>query len=106
MSGIAARKCVRHVAREAVARCPACSEHYCRECVVEHAGRLLCAACLAKEAAIPTAVRRTIWPKVSAALLSIGAGLVLWIVFYAFGQLLKAIPARLHEGTVWRTNDS
>jgi hypothetical protein len=26
---------------------------------------------------------------------------LLWLAFYGFGQLLKAIPPEFHEGTVW-----
>ena len=39
-------RCRRHPERPASARCPACGGTYCRECVVEHDGRILCASCL------------------------------------------------------------
>jgi len=41
-------RCRRHPERPAAARCPECGEPHCRECVVEHEGRILCAACLAR----------------------------------------------------------
>jgi len=103
MSVVAARKCVRHVAREAVARCPSCHDDFCRECVIEHAGLLYCATCLARATgakAVPSRSRRR---RASNLLLTAVSVLLLWVVFYAFGQLLKAIPAKVHEGTVWRT---
>lgn len=104
MSTLAARKCVRHTEREAIARCPSCGGDFCRECIVEHGGRVLCAACLAKEAKTDTAhargnaiVRRAVDAVVTAA-----GVLALWLAFYALGQFLKALPPDLHEGTVWK----
>jgi hypothetical protein len=102
MNAVAEKKCIRHPAREAVARCPGCGEHFCRECVVEHAGVLLCSSCLAKAAAPVVAPRGTNWSKVSEILLTVAGVVLLWVVFYGFGQLLKAIPATVHEGTVWQ----
>lgn len=104
MSTLAARKCVRHTGREAIARCPSCGDDFCRECIVEHGGRILCAACLAKEAKQTAAAprRRVIVRAASDALLTLASVLALWIAFYAFGQFLKALPPALHEGTVWK----
>ena len=102
MSTIAARKCVRHIAREAVACCPSCHEHFCRECVVEHTGVLLCAACLAQVTKNVAPSRSTNWNRVGATALTASCVLLLWVVFYSFGQLLKTIPPQVHEGTVWK----
>jgi len=103
MSVIAARKCVRHSTREAVARCPSCGEHFCRECVVEHAGVLLCARCLAREVARAEAAHRPRRWRAGEALTTAACVVLLWLLFYGFGQLLKIIPPKVHEGTVWRT---
>lgn len=104
MTTLAARKCVRHTEREAIARCPSCGGDFCRECIVEHGGRVLCAACLAKEAKTDPArargnavVRRAVDAVVTAACV-----LALWLAFYALGQFLKTLPPALHEGTVWK----
>ncbi|MBI2513842.1 MAG: rhomboid family protein [Opitutae bacterium] len=104
MSTLAARKCVRHTGREAIARCPSCGGDFCRECIVEHGGRVLCAACLAKEAKPPAAAPRgrAFVRATSDTLLTLASVLALWIAFYAFGQFLKALPPDLHEGTVWQ----
>jgi len=102
MSTIAARKCVRHSAREAVARCSSCSEHFCRECIVEHTGVLLCTACLAREVAKEEKPRATDWNRVGEFALTAACVLFLWAVFYGFGQALKSIPPSVHEGTVWK----
>jgi len=106
MSVLAARRCERHSAREAVARCPSCSGHFCRECVIEHAGLLLCAACLAREAAETKKPAGTRWRQGGRAVRLAAAFLLLWTVFYSLGQLLKLVPAKVHEGTVWRIGDS
>lgn len=102
MTTLAARKCVRHTEREAIARCPSCGGDFCRECIVEHAGRILCAACLAREtqaAAAPPRPARL--RRATDALVTTAGVLLLWVAFYAFGQFLKALPPDLHEGTVW-----
>lgn len=106
MSVIAARKCGRHPAREAVGRCASCHDHFCRECVGEHAGVLLCARCLAREAAPPAPVRRTDWRRLRELGLTAAAVMWLWVAFYGFGQLLKIIPSKVHEGTVWRPDNT
>ncbi len=96
-----ARKCVRHSAREAAARCPACAEFFCRECVVEHEGKLLCGPCLAKRAS-KTGTRHERGRRVRRVARA-GAGvLALWFVFYGIGALLLKIPPELHDGTVWK----
>jgi hypothetical protein len=102
MSTLAARKCVRHAAREAVARCVACTEHFCRECVVEHTGALLCAACLAKEVAAKKTDRVSLWQRQGRRLVTLACVVLLWVAFYAFGQFLKNIPPEVHEGTLWK----
>ncbi|MES1168076.1 MAG: B-box zinc finger protein, partial [Oleiharenicola lentus] len=106
MSVVAARKCVRHPAREAVARCSSCSDHFCRECVVEHRGVLLCADCLAAEAAGRQTAKRALWSGLGEVMLSVACIVFLWVVFYGFGQFIKLIPAKVHEGTVWRSENS
>ncbi|MDQ5978718.1 MAG: hypothetical protein QG602_1692 [Verrucomicrobiota bacterium] len=105
MSVLAARKCERHPAREAVARCPSCQDHFCRECVVEHAGQLLCADCLARQAAGKKTESRARWRRLGRMSRLVAAVFLLWIVFYGFGQFLKTIPTTVHEGTVWRPGD-
>lgn len=41
-----ALQCTRHAGREAAARCPQCRRFFCRECIAEYRGRLLCSHCL------------------------------------------------------------
>src|SRR3954463_10812542 len=85
------RRGARHSTREAAARCPACGEFFCRECVVEHDGKLLCAACLAKRATTGEKRRRRL-ASVRRVLQTVAGGLALWLVFYWLGALLLKIP--------------
>lgn len=101
MNALALQKCLNHPVREAVARCTSCQEPYCRECVVEHDNRLLCATCLRK-ASEKRLSRAAWWRKAwSGAHLAI-ALLFLWVCFFSFGRILLAIPASFHEGDVWK----
>jgi hypothetical protein len=96
------RRCARHSTREAAARCPACGEYFCRECVVEHEGRLLCSSCLARK----TARRARRLPLGLAVRRVCGLGLavlVAWAAFYAVAALLLKLPPNFHDGTIWRS---
>jgi hypothetical protein len=101
MSKLHLQVCLVHPAREAVARCPECRQHFCRECVVEHDDRLLCAACLRKLPSGETAARFRL-----AGVLRVGAALAgiafLCLSFYSVGQLLLRTPSSFHEGTLWK----
>jgi hypothetical protein len=93
-------RCFHHPEREAAARCPGCRRFYCRECVTEHAGRVLCAACLRDRSrtAVPRALRLG---RLFAAAPFLLALLLLWLGFYGAGRLLLAVPSQFHDGTVW-----
>ncbi len=98
---LAQQRCFNHRHREAVARCPECARYFCRECVTEHAERLLCARCL--EAAAGPRARRRRWsgPLLRLALPLLGL-LLLWMSFFYLGRLLLIIPSAFHEGTLWK----
>jgi hypothetical protein len=100
VENIQTRRCARHVDREAAARCPSCGGFFCRECIVEHEGRLLCTACLARQAAAPQASRGD-WARVRRQLSLAAAALVAVLVFYAVGSILINVPPEFHEGTIW-----
>ncbi len=98
MTSLASQRCLLHPRREAIARCPECRRSYCRECVTEHDGRLLCAACLrrATQTAIPK-LHRLAW---LAAPFHLVTGLVVaWVLFYLLGLALLRTPSEWHEGT-------
>jgi hypothetical protein len=95
------RRCAHHAHREAAARCPQCERFFCRECIAEHDGRVLCANCLAlsgRHKARRRSFLRRIIPLVQ---VSLGL-LLLWSSFFYLGQALIALPDQFHEGTVWQ----
>lgn len=95
------RRCVRHESREAAARCTGCSREFCRECVVDHGGRLLCVTCIAKLVHDAKEAPRR-WKAVRHGLSTGAALFVAWVAFFWVGTLLLKIPAAVHEGTVWK----
>jgi hypothetical protein len=94
------QRCRNHPSREAVARCPGCSRFFCRECISEHEGRVLCAACLAGilKKKIASGGRLTHFNRLLLAFAGIFAA---WFFFDVLGHLLLRIPASFHEGTIW-----
>ncbi|GMU92117.1 MAG: hypothetical protein AMXMBFR4_11750 [Candidatus Hydrogenedentota bacterium] len=100
MSAIAHQRCWNHAQREAVARCPECRHYFCRECVVEHEDRVLCASCLRQIAdEAQEQGGRLAFAARSAALV---AGLLLvWTFFYLLGRGLITVPSEFHEITLW-----
>ncbi len=103
-SGAPRRRCARHEEREAVGRCTGCSGGFCRECLTEHEDRLYCGPCFALhiEAGRRASVRRpTDWRQWKAGVAVVGSMLCLVVGFYLLGRLLAAIPADMHDGTVW-----
>lgn len=101
MSTLALQRCLHHAEREAVARCTSCTQHYCRECIVEHEGRVLCSECRGK--LLQKFHRRSGFGS------RLGTGvhvalsiLVLWFSIYLFGKALLLIPSSFHEGDVWK----
>jgi hypothetical protein len=99
-------RCLNHASREAAARCPECGNFFCRECVTEHHGRILCATCIQKEVS-STETPSSNWLKSGATIFSssvqfLTSLLFLWLFFYAIGQLLLSIPDSFHSGDLWR----
>ena len=102
MSSLALQRCLHHPTREAVARCPECHHSYCRECVVEHEERVLCATCVKK--ILSREGKSKAWgARLLGATHLLLSFLLLWIVFFALGRILLAIPSDFHEGEVWKT---
>jgi hypothetical protein len=100
MFDLSQQRCFNHLTREAAARCPECGRFFCRECVTEHSGRLMCTPCLHQAAQGPLLRRRGLAGVLRAAQLLTGI-FVLWFFFYCLGQALLSIPATYHEGEVW-----
>lgn len=96
-----AQHCVFHPAREAVARCPDCRRFFCRECVSEHADRVLCASCLARVLRVEKRERSFFRPILRSGLALVGV-LLAWWFFDLLGRGLMKLPASVHEGTIWK----
>mgnify|MGYP001553493961 CR=1 FL=1 len=96
MTAIAQKRCSIHPHREAAVRCPSCTNYFCRECVTEHAGKLLCSRCLA-ESRQEGPKGSSILGKVRVVFQAILGFVVLWYVFYWFGDFLLSLPSSFHE---------
>ena len=91
------QSCSHHPERESVARCPECGHTYCRECITDHAGRVICARCLEELRQAGPRSRNTTAELIKSVLgLGIGALLAL-IFYYALGWTLLQIPEKFHE---------
>ncbi len=102
MNSITSSRCFHHPEREAAAVCPECRKHYCRECVTEHDGRMLCAQCLEKLLAKPRS-RRLHLRHVKIIGRCLAGFVTAWLFFYYLGEALLSIPVPFHEGTIWNT---
>lgn len=90
------QRCLHHPAREAVSRCPGCRGFFCRECVTDHDGRLLCARCL--RTPVGTREDGSAWAaKARWAAGAVAGACFAWAVFYYAGALLASLPSQFHE---------
>lgn len=105
MNPLGASKCINHGEREAVARCPECQHYFCRECITEHGGRVICSTCLQKsiladqEKVSDGNVRKFLGHAVTT-LYALFCLLILWGAFYVLGQFLLSLPADYHANTL------
>lgn len=102
MTALAEQRCLHHGDREAVARCPSCAHFFCRECITEHEGRVICAKCLARAVQKPERKKGRL-RGVLAMIPAVLSLFLLWFLFYSAGRLLLSIPSSFHEGTIWNT---
>ena len=97
------QRCVIHLDREAAARCPSCGRFYCRECVTEHEGRLLCERFAARSQ--PTRARGA-WKKpllAAGRVVSLTASVLLaWFFFHLLGRELVSLPDEFHAANLWK----
>lgn len=91
------KRCFNHESREAVARCPECAHFYCRECVTEHEGRVLCVRCLGELTGAEQKKRKRRF--IPSILIQAVVGFfVLWFIFTLLGEGLAIVPDEFHEG--------
>jgi hypothetical protein len=98
---VSQRRCLRHIEREAVARCPECLNFFCRECVTEHEDRVLCSSCLSKLVERKETGRSIFRHPGQLVFMTLGLATAWWF-FYLVGSLLSRAPASFHEGTIWK----
>ncbi len=102
MASLVQEKCFNHRTREAVARCPRCGRFFCRECVTEHDGQVVCAVCL--RLMVPGGERRRARRRAGRLAAAGALGVVVaWLSFHAVGRLLMLLPESFHEGTLWHS---
>jgi len=104
VSSLRLQRCVLHPGREAAARCPGCGRHFCRECVTEHEGRFLCAACihrLTDEKGAPgrSAALRRVGKAVGRAVAMVGCFVLAWLFYLLVATLLSAVPHKFHDSS-------
>jgi len=95
MSALVDQRCSNHASREAVVRCPSCRRFFCRECVTEHRGRMMCAGCMA--AADRVSADRSGWRAALWSFSAAGGFLLAWLVFYYLGAMLARVPSDFFE---------
>ena len=96
MNALIHQRCSNHTGREAVVRCPECRRFFCRECVTEHLGRMICAGCVARTASPGGRQERSASAFWFA--MALGGLLLAWLVFYYLGMGLARIPSSFHGG--------
>jgi len=103
MPVLAHQRCLNHFTREAAARCPECGRFFCRECITEHEGKVVCADCLRAGGESDSGGTSLAGDTARIFMMALGVALV-WLFFYYFGRLLLLIPSSFHEGTIWMKN--
>ncbi len=94
-------RCLNHPRREAAARCTACGQPFCRECVTELEGRMVCGSCHREKAAVQAKPRRD-WFLLTTALQALLGLVLLWGTAWFLGKLLLSTPSDFHEGIMWQ----
>ncbi|MCP4022873.1 MAG: rhomboid family protein [Desulfobacteraceae bacterium] len=100
MPDLSRQRCFNHAQREAAAVCLECHRFFCRECVTEHEGRVLCVSCLSNQKDLGKKQKGSF--SVFRLCLFLGSVFLLWFFFYSLGQLLLRLPVSFHEGTLWK----
>lgn len=93
--------CLNHPRREAAARCTACAQPFCRECVTELDGRMVCGACHRAKVATKEKAPKD-WFALTASLQAVLGLALLWSTAWFLGRLLLSTPSEFHEGRIWQ----
>jgi len=79
------KRCFNHAEREAAARCPSCKHDFCRECITEHDGKMLCVNCLKKTSKKKKSQKKLIVPIIYTLML-IAALMMIFLCFIWLGR--------------------
>jgi hypothetical protein len=93
--------CLNHPRREAAARCTSCGQPFCRECVTELDGRMVCGACHRAKLEVKEKPKRDCFLVSVPLQLALGVGL-LWVTSWFLGKVLLSTPTEFHEGVMWQ----
>lgn len=91
------QRCRIHPDREAMARCPECRHDFCRECVSDHGGRQLCAACIRKLTDKVNEEKKPVDSKLRLAVLFACCVLLVWSILYYTSRALLLVPMETHD---------
>ena len=95
------KRCFHHARREAAAVCLSCGRYFCRECITEHEGKVVCANCLSADASPDIKKQRFLM--IRHAFLFLLSLFFLWFLFFYLGRFLFSLPDAFHEGTFWKS---
>ncbi len=95
------QKCFNHAQREAAACCLGCGRFFCRECVTEHQGRMICAPCLSAQTRPASRHAGAFRTLVGLAQFAGGVAAAA-VFFYLAGSVLVSLPDSFHEGSLWK----
>jgi len=102
-SAIYSKRCVNHSSRESVAICPVCSKTYCRECITEHKGKMLCRNCLEEQIQKNNKAKKN-RTKIKATImivLFVTAFFSSWFFFALTGYFLASMPQKYHLSKIF-----
>jgi len=86
----------------ASARCPQCRRFFCKECITEHSGKVLCTTCLSQTAPAISDKHSRRAVLIHAIQFLTGLWLI-WVFFYYVARILLLIPTAFHEGSLWQS---
>jgi len=92
------KRCSNHPSREAVARCPICQKFYCRECITEHDGKMLCKYCLESKIESQKNDKKSslFLKQVIIVILFISSFALSWFLFAMLGKIIMLFPQKYH----------
>jgi hypothetical protein len=95
------RRCFNHAGREASARCPVCGKDFCRECITEHKGKMLCVNCLKENTRKKIDRRKILVPVFYTILLAVTL-IAIFLCFVSMGRGIAFREVDKHQGASFK----